>query len=393
MDIDHLHFYVEDAQQFRNWLVHRMGFTALASQVDRRRDTQVELVGQGTVRFLLSSARSPASPVAHYLKHHPPGVIDIALRMSGLIQWWKQFLAQRPSSPLATPSAALQPSELQQDGALVWGTITLTDTLRHTLIERPQAGVSDLTFPDITLASTASIDRPSWLLKPPLDRIDHVVVNVPKGLMATLSDWYARFLGFQQKQSFRIKTPHSGLQSVVMQDPTGTIQIPINEPTTPNSQIQEFLNHNNGAGVQHIALRTRDAIATVGQLRQRQVPFITVPPTYYEALMQRDGCRLAAADVVAIARQQLLVDWQPTDPQALLLQTFTQPIFAEPTLFFEMIERQPTTQPRSLISMPDELPQEPHLSSVQGFGERNFQALFEAIEQEQIRRENPQSFC
>ncbi|MEO1208540.1 MAG: 4-hydroxyphenylpyruvate dioxygenase [Cyanobacteria bacterium J06638_20] len=393
MDIDHLHFYVEDAQQFRNWLVHHLGFTSLASQIDRCRDTQVELVGQGAVRFLLSSARSPASPVAHYLMHHPPGVVDIALRMSGLVQWWKQFLAQRSPSPLAESSADLQTSELQQDRGLVWGTITLTDTLRHTLVERPQASASDLTFPDITLQSSAPIDSPSWRLKPPLNRIDHIVVNVPKGLMAKLSDWYARFFGFQQKQSFRIKTPHSGLESVVMQDPTGTIQIPINEPTTPNSQIQEFLDHNSGGGVQHIALHTKDAIATVAQLRQRQVPFITVPSTYYEALMQRDGCRLAAADVEAIARQQLLVDWQPTDPQALLLQTFTQPVFAEPTLFFEIIERQPTTQLRNRISMTDEPPQRPRLSTVQGFGEQNFQALFEAIEQEQIRRGNFQPFC
>ena len=388
MDIDHLHFYVEDAQQFRNWLVQRLGFTALASQVDGRQDTQVELVGQGAVRFLLSSARSPASPVAHYLKHHPPGVVDIALRMSGLVQWWKQFLAQQPPSPLAESSTTLQTSELQQDGGLVWGTITLTDTLRHTLVERPQAGASDLTFPDIDLKSSAPIDRPLWRLKSPLDHIDHVVVNVPKGLMAKLSDWYACFFGFQQKQSFCIKTPYSGLESVVMQDPTGTIQIPINEPTTPNSQIQEFLDHNSGTGVQHIALRTQDAIATVDQLRQRQVPFITVPSTYYEVLMQRDGCSLAAAEVAAIAHQQLLVDWQPSDPQALLLQTFTQPVFTEPTLFFEIIERQPTTQPRYLISMPDETPKEPRLSPVQGFGERNFQALFEAIEQEQIRRGN-----
>lgn len=393
MDIDHLHFYVKDAQQLRNWLVQRMGFTALASQVNLGQDTQVELVGQGAVRFLLSSARSPASPVARYLKQHPPGVVDIALRVSGLVQWWKQFLAHHPPSPLEASSETLHTSELQYQEELVWGTITLTDTLRHTLIERPQAGSSDFAFPNLTLTPSAPIDLPSWQLKPPLNQIDHVVLNVPKGWLSKLSDWYARFFGFQKKQSFRIKTPHSGLQSVVMQDPTGVIQIPINEPTTVNSQIQEFLDYNSGAGVQHIALRTRDAIATVTHLRQRQVPFITVPDTYYASLMQREGCHLTEAAVEAIARQQLLVDWQPTDPQALLLQTFTQPIFAEPTLFFEIIERQTTSQPLYPISIVDEPIQEQQLSPVQGFGERNFQALFEAIEQEQIHRGNLQSSC
>jgi len=391
MDIDHLHFYVEDAQRMRDWLVQRMGFVALAGQVDARQDTQVELVGQGAVRFLLSSARSPASPVARYLKHHPPGIVDIALRVEGLEQGWKAFLSRLPSTPLEASTDKRLVTGLHHQDGLVWGAIALCDTLRHTLIERSQAPLSDLTYPGITLTPYSPVDVPSSTLAQPLEWIDHVVLNVPQGKLEAMTDWYARVFGFQQKQSFRIKTSHSGLQSAVMQDATGTIQIPINEPATANSQIQEFLDCNRGAGVQHVALRTRDAIATVSQLRQRQVPFIEVPATYYEALLQREGCRLTPEQVRAIAAQKLLVDWQANDPQALLLQTFTHPVFAEPTLFFEMIERQATQSPAYALSPTAKATQPQTLTPVQGFGERNFQALFEAIEQEQIRRGSLQS--
>ncbi|MFN9317150.1 MAG: 4-hydroxyphenylpyruvate dioxygenase, partial [Microcystis sp.] len=48
-----------------------------------------------------------------------------------------------------------------------------------------------------------------------------------------------------------------------------------------------------------------------------------------------------------------------------LLQIFTKPIFSQPTFFFELIERR---------------------HAARGFGEGNFQALFEAIEREQIQR-------
>ncbi|MDB9380498.1 4-hydroxyphenylpyruvate dioxygenase, partial [Nodularia sphaerocarpa CS-585A2] len=50
---------------------------------------------------------------------------------------------------------------------------------------------------------------------------------------------------------------------------------------------------------------------------------------------------------------------------AVLLQIFTQPIFGQPTFFFEFIERR---------------------DQAKGFGEGNFRALFEAIETEQIKR-------
>ncbi|WP_072016038.1 VOC family protein [Leptolyngbya sp. KIOST-1] len=179
----------------------------------------------------------------------------------------------------------------------------------------------------------------------------------------------------------QVDTPHSGLRSQVLAHPQGKAQLPINEPATANSQVQEFLDHNRGGGVQHVALHTTDIVQTVGQLRAGGVRFLAVPPSYYETLRRRPGYSTQddmegdwlRQREAAIAQLEILVDWEPHRPQARLLQTFTQPLLNIPTVFFELIQRQ-------VVQVQEEAVQ------AQGFGERNFQALFEAIEREQLKR-------
>jgi 4-hydroxyphenylpyruvate dioxygenase len=198
-------------------------------------------------------------------------------------------------------------------------------------------------------------------------------LNVPAGELEAAATWYERHLGFVRQQQFVIETPRSGLHSRVLQHPEGTATLPINEPTSDNSQIQEFLDLHRGAGIQHVALQTGDLVQTVATLRQRGVPFLTVPDTYYQQLQTRSGFWRDAGDWAAIARQQILVDWPLEAPQTRLLQTFTQPPFEIPTFFWEFIERQAQVTDAGV-------------QCAEGFGEGNFQALFEAIEREQQQR-------
>jgi 4-hydroxyphenylpyruvate dioxygenase len=151
--------------------------------------------------------------------------------------------------------------------------------------------------------------------------------------------------------------------SKVMQDGTGRIKFPINEPATGRrkSQIEEYLDFYRGPGVQHMACATDDIVNTVSTLRARGVEFLRVPPTYYEDLGKRVG--EIAESIDKLAELGILVD---RDDEGYLLQIFTQPVQDRPTLFFEVIER--------------------HGS--RGFGEGNFKSLFEAIEREQARRGN-----
>lgn len=334
----------------------------MASQVEAT--AQTEVLQNGGVRVVISSPRTLASPVAQYLQQHPAGVAGVAFAVRQL----ETVVAQA----IAAGAQLLQPitADPQRPG-LRWCQVQGWGHLHHTLIESPP---EYLPVPLLSsqaqwqfLANRADQTSADFLA------VDHVVLNVAAGQLAQAIDWYESVLGFSRKQTFEIRTAHSGLCSQVMVHPHGSAQMPINEPTSVNSQIQEFLDYNQGIGIQHAALRTADIVQAVRTFRQKQIRFISVPPTYYHQLPQRLGRLPALVDWQAIAQQQILVDWPSDHPQALLLQTFTEPIFAEPTFFFEMIERQPY-----------QVDDQQRLA--EGFGEGNFQALFEAIEREQQKR-------
>lgn len=141
--------------------------------------------------------------------------------------------------------------------------------------------------------------------------------------------------------------------------------MPINEPAQgkKKSQIEEYVDFYNGAGVQHIALRTDDIIRDVSNLAARGVEFIKVPDTYYESMRKR----LASSglepfqDFETIKRLGILIDF---DERGYLLQLFTKHLMDRPTVFIEIIYR----------------------NNFDGFGAGNFKSLFEAIEREQALR-------
>lgn len=376
MQIDHVHFYVTNASDTRCWFINQLGFQPIAASTTS--DTCIEVVSSGSIYCVLSSPLTPASPVARFLAHHPPGVVDVALRVEPLSPLLERAIVQ--GAKCLQPEAVLQ----EPAGQVRWSRIAAWGTLHHTLIERQ--GNTPL-LPDCpTLAARINTstgekelapDRiPNALGEeqiPPFTHVDHVVLNVATGDLNRAVDWYTRVLGFQPRQSFAIQTDYSGLCSRVMVHPTQGVQLPINEPSSATSQIQEFLDVNRGAGVQHIALHTSNIVATLAQRRRSGLALLEVPGSYYSQLRREYPMQLLGETWQAIVAQQVLVDWQAEAPEALLLQTFTQPIFQQPTFFFELIERQ--------SCLVGGLPHR-----VQGFGERNFRALFEAIEQEQRKR-------
>jgi 4-hydroxyphenylpyruvate dioxygenase len=172
-------------------------------------------------------------------------------------------------------------------------------------------------------------------------------------------DFYKRTYGFVETRYFDIKGTKTGLNSKVVQLLDNSIMIPINEPEREGgkSQIQEFLDVHKGPGVQHIALMTPDIISTVAELRERDVKFLNVPSTYYEAIVNRPF--KVTEDLSILEKLNLLVDG---DPEGYLLQIFSDTYIGP--LFFEYIQRK----------------------NHWGFGNGNFQALFDAIERDQMKR-------
>jgi 4-hydroxyphenylpyruvate dioxygenase len=358
MDFHHVHFYVDDAQTWAQWFRATLAFEpVLTQQTQQNHEVWLQ---QGRILFRLSSPLDQASSVGQYLRQHPPGVADIALAVPCLDSALAQALMQG--------AQLLQPIQTGFLGGQWqrWCQISGWADLTHTLVER-------LTEPVPTAASALSSGDPVPLFK----HIDHIVLNVAQHDMTVAMDWYERTLGFAPQQRFNISTSHSGLCSCVMRHPQGNAQLPINEPSTQNSQIQEFLDHNQGPGVQHMALASDAVIDAIATLRPRGLQQLAVPSHYYQTLSQRPAYAALAAtgtlDWQALQSAQLLVDWPADLPQAILLQTFSKPIFGQPTFFFELIERRQYLE-------------KGQLKTAQGFGEGNFQALFEAIEREQTQR-------
>ncbi len=336
MEIDRVRFYVADALQLRDWSIDKLGLTALADRSNSL--TMTHIVGNDYLRFELSSPLDPASPVADYLQAHPPGVQDIGFRVDDFDRLRQKI--DRLGVKILAESAAIDRSQ--------WVTIQGWGSLEHTIVQR-----TSTPFTRLTPATPATIIG-----------IDHLVLNVAAGELDLASIWYENLFDFQVQQTFQIHTDRSGLASKALTSRQGEIKFNINEPTSASSQIQEFLDFNRGAGIQHIALETNNILQTVDRMQQQGLAFLPVPAAYYTQVKYRarydDMRSLAESEWQTLERLQILVDWQPEQPQALLMQTFTQPIFTEPTFFFEAIER------RNLAV---------------GFGQGNFQALFEAIEQ------------
>ncbi|HMA97940.1 MAG TPA: 4-hydroxyphenylpyruvate dioxygenase, partial [Wenzhouxiangella sp.] len=190
--------------------------------------------------------------------------------------------------------------------------------------------------------------------------IDHLTHNVQNGQMGRWASFYENLFGFYEVKYFDIKGAQTGLRSQAMTAPNQRISIPINESEDPKSQINEYLDQYRGEGVQHIALYTNDIYASVEQLRANGIDFLDTPDAYFDVIDARiPGHR---EDVERMRRNRILIDADRQQPDKQLLQIFTLTNIGP--IFFEIIQRKGN----------------------EGFGEGNFQALFEAIERDQRER-------
>ena len=289
---------------------------------------------------MCSSDLSPlnsTSPVAKYLQHHPSGVKGISFQVPDLAAI-RQRVDQLGLEIISASNDRSNSPCLKIQG---WGSI------EHTFIQ---------SLPTLT---TTTIDRQSLITG-----IDHLVLNVAAGELDAATNWYQSLFEFQVQQTFDIQTQTSGLTSKALVSTCGKIRFNINQPSSSNSQIQDFLDHHHGAGIQHIALQTNQIFPTIDRMRQQQLAFLAIDPAYYNQLriraMTAQTSALTDIEWHQLQNLQILADWSESNPEAVLLQIFTQPIFEAPTFFFEIIERR---------------------NRAKGFGRGNFQALFAAIEQ------------
>jgi len=351
--IHHVEFWVGNARQASFYYRNAFGFSQLAyrGQETGSRDMASYLLSQGKANFVMSTPLTASHPAAEHIKRHGDGVRDIALEVADADLAFEQAMSRGAE-------AAEAPHDLKDEHGTVRRAAIRTygDTI-HSLISL--RGYGGPFLPGYTEQRIAGED--AGVL-----RIDHMVGNVELGQMNRWAEFYSKIFGFHRFISFDdkdISTEYSALMSIVMSDDSYSVKFPINEPAPGRrrSQIDEYLEAYQGAGVQHIALQVKDVIATVDRLQRNGVQFLRVPDSYYDILRDRIG--KLDEPLEEIKRLGILVD---KDQDGYLLQIFSRPVEDRPTVFFEIIQRKGS----------------------RGFGKGNFKALFEAIELEQARRGN-----
>jgi 4-hydroxyphenylpyruvate dioxygenase len=324
-------------------LFRQMGFTAVA----RHRTKAVTLYRQGDINYLLNE--EPGSHAVRFSESHGPCVPSMAFRVVDARHAYQRAveLGAEAADP-ATGATTLDLPAIKGIGG----------SLLYFVDRYGEAGSAyDAEFE--WLGEREPSPRGAGLYF-----IDHLTHNVYRGRMDVWYEFYSKLFNFRQIRYFDIKGEYTGLFSRALTSPDGRIRIPLNESADSESQIEEYLREYKGEGIQHIACGCNDIYGTIEGLREAGLSFMPAPPdTYYE----RVDARLPGhgEDLARLKKNGILVDGEGVveDRKArLLLQIFSGNVIGP--VFFEFIERK----------------------GDDGFGEGNFRALFESIEEDQLRR-------
>jgi 4-hydroxyphenylpyruvate dioxygenase len=325
-----------------------MGFTAVA----RHRSKDVTLYRQGDVNYIVNA--EPGSFAAQFAAEHGPCACAMAFRVKDARHAYERALAlgAEPYVGKVGPMELSIPAVKGIGGSLLYFVDRYGD----------KGSIYDVDFHWI--GERDPHPEPAGLYY-----LDHLTHNVYRGRMDHWAGWYEKLFNFREIRFFNIEGKLTGLISRALTSPCGKIRIPINESLDDKSQIEEYLREYRGEGIQHIACGSRDIYATVEALRANGLPFMPSPPdTYYEKVDARvpghgePVARMKANGILIDGEGAVALGAKEGRMSRVLLQIFSGTVLGP--IFFEFIQRKGDG----------------------GFGEGNFRALFESIEEDQIRR-------
>ncbi|KAN0081818.1 Glyoxalase/Bleomycin resistance protein/Dihydroxybiphenyl dioxygenase [Elaphomyces granulatus] len=375
---DHVHWYVGNAKQAASYYIARMGFKRIAYRGLETgcRSVCSHVVQNGKIVFVLTSPLQSMDQIGRFLpeeqkllheihnhlEKHGDGVKDVAFEVDSVDAVFGA--AVRNGAKVVSLPRTLK----DETGQVKVATIQTYGDTTHTLVERKSYTGGFLPGYRMDIGVQDPIEGLLPGIK--LRQIDHCVGNQDWDEMEEVCRYYEEVLGFHRFWSVDDKdicTEYSALKSIVMASPSELVKMPMNEPAKgkKQSQIEEYMDFYNGAGVQHIALLTDDIIRDISNLRARGVEFIKVPDMYYQDMKVRlkKAGMVLEEDFETLRSLDILIDF---DQGGYLLQLFTKHLMDRPTVFIEIIQRH----------------------NFSGFGAGNFKSLFEAIEREQELRGN-----
>ena len=355
-DFHHVEFYVGNAKQAVYFYRAAFGFEphAYCGPETGVREQVTYVLKKNKIFFLFTTPLSSNHQATKWLEKHGDGVYDISFSVD--------CDKEAYDSCLSRGAIGVEEPTVSEDDFGKYGKSSIQtygDTIHSFIWDKEYKGLWAPNFGKLELPEINNQDSA-------LITIDHIVGNVEDGKMDEWGEFYEKVFGFPTFVRFDetdISTKYSALKSIVVRSKNWKVKMPINEPAIgiKKSQIEEYLDFNEGPGAQHIAILTDDIIKSISALRANGVEFLEVPDTYYENIGDRIG--IIDEDIEVLRKLKILVD---RDEEGYLLQLFTKPLEDRPTLFIEIIQRKGS----------------------RGFGQGNFQALFESIEREQARRGN-----
>jgi 4-hydroxymandelate synthase len=335
--IDHVEFYVADAHQVAAELCASYGFR-IQGHADEA-DHRSVLLQQGDIQLVTTAGLTDEHPATAFVAAHGDGPATIALRTDDPESALTEAVAAG-AVPLLTAKPLAESAPPSRVRIAAFGDVAHTFVTRDELASRFIGG---------TRTPAEPLDM--------LDVLDHVAVCVPAGELEPTVRFYEDVLGFGKIFEEYIEVGAQAMNSQVVQSPSGGVTLTLLEPDTTRmpGQIDEFLRAHDGAGVQHLALRTEDIAGTLRTLGARGVGFLTTPGSYFDELERRLGH--VGLPVDTLRELNILVD---QDNEGELFQIFAQSTHPRHTFFFEIIER------RDALT----------------FGSANIKALYEAVERE-----------
>jgi 4-hydroxyphenylpyruvate dioxygenase len=322
-------------------LFERMGY----SEVARHRSKDISLYRQGDINYLVN--RETGSHAARFVEAHGPCAPAMAWRVVDAGHALRRALSLGATEYEGPGKSIDAPAVIGIGGSLLYFVDTYGGRGSAYDAEFEWLGERD--------------PRPKGV---GFYYLDHLTHNVVRGNMDTWYRFYAETFNFREIRFFTITGKMTGLTSRALTSPCGKIRIPINESADDKSQIEEYLRRYKGEGIQHIAVGTDDIYASTDAIAERGLKFMPGPPdVYYERSLDRVSGH--SEPVERMKRHGILIDGEGVvdgGTTKVLLQIFSRTVIGP--IFFEFIQRK----------------------GDEGFGEGNFRALFESIEEDQIRR-------
>ncbi|NVK29532.1 MAG: 4-hydroxyphenylpyruvate dioxygenase [Gammaproteobacteria bacterium] len=315
-------------------LFKQMGFVPVA----RHRHQAIELWQQGEIRYLINC--QAGSHGMNFVKNHGPSAPSMGWFVVDPQQAFEHAVSKGAKPVLDAASKSI-------DAPAIYG-------IGGSLLYFVQVGADfshDFEFGDEVKPKGVGFYY-----------LDHLTHNVYKGNMQRWFEFYGELFNFKEIRFFDIQGKHSGLYSRALTSPCGKIRIPINEDRGEKGQIVAYLEKYRGEGIQHIAVGTEDIYGATDAIYQNGIRFMPPPPAAYYALSH---ARVAGHQepLDSLAKHGILIDGEGVvdgGETKILLQIFSKTLVGP--IFFEFIQRK----------------------GDDGFGEGNFQALFESIEAQQL---------